>query len=422
MTAPPEPILDLLRGAGRHLWVGSYPAFEADGLVLFGCTNFRAAAGLHQQYDVVWCYEEPVTNLHLDAIPLALDELIRFVGAKGRVVVRYDLGQGVLAVKNFFGRRVGLTSRILHEEVRGDMITTVFEVEREHVERYRAGGWTFGLLTQGTRKANVVAFLKSVRDRDPANDHQIVICGPEDPDYAFAKPEYLSQTYHPERAEISRKKNDIARAATRPNLLLAHDRYKLEPDFFVGFDQYGYDFDFVAVTQRFEDGAEFPGYCHLTAREFRLTPPMMTTDLNTLPGVPFLNGGLFAVKTHLLRAVPLNDLSYWNQAEDVELSTTLLRHGVPPRLNPYSTATTFVGREHIKAFLPAHPEAAAPAAPPAPPSAEPAPPRPGLLARLRQAARGRKKPLLIGLVAALLLLQAVNLVAVVLLVLSRGAK
>ncbi len=407
MTAPPEPLLDLVRGPGRHLWVGHHPPIEADGLALFGCTNFRAAAGLHQQYAVVWCYEDPITNLALDALPLALDELIRFVGATGRLVIRYDVGQGVLAVKNFFGRRVGLTSRILHEEVAGDLLTTVFEVGRADVELYRPGAWTFGVLTQNTRKANVIAFLKSVRDRDPAGAHQIVICGPEDPDYAFARPDYLPQTYHPTRAEISRKKNDIARAATRPNLLLAHDRYRLADDFFTGFDQYGYDFDYVTVTQRFEDGEEFPGYCHLTERAFRLSPQRMSTDLNALPGVPFLNGGLFVVKTHLLRAVPLNDLSFWNQAEDVELSTTLLQRGIPPRLNPYSTATTNVGRDHIRAFLPAHP-----VPPPAPPPMTPT----RAVARIGRAVKGRARLVLAGLLTLIVLLQ----VAVLAAVLTRG--
>ena len=45
-------------------------------------------------------------------------------------------------------------------------------------------------------------------------------------------------------------------------------------------------------------------------------------------------------KTHALRACPFNDLLYWNQAEDVEVSRVFAESGMPPRMNYLSSATT----------------------------------------------------------------------------------
>ena len=353
MANVPQKLLDLVGQSRKHLWVGCNPPFDFDSLGLYACSNFRATAEMHQQYDVVWCYEEPLNRLGPDQHLLALDELIRFVGAKGTLVLRFHMGQCGVAVKNFLGRRPGLTARITHEEEdAAAMLICVVEIERADIELYRPAPWTIGVLTQNTRKASVVALLKSVRDQDPAGEHEVIICGPEDPDYAFAAPRYLPQNYSPTLPEICRKKNDIARAATRPNLLIVHDRYRLDDRFFEGFARYGYDFDFLTVPQHFESGEEYPSYCHLSEESLRVTAPHAATNLNNLRLTPFINGGLMVVKTHLLRKLPLNELCFWNQAEDIELTVTMMRHCIAPRFNPYSSATTInVDKTIMWAFL-----------------------------------------------------------------------
>jgi hypothetical protein len=53
-----------------------------------------------------------------------------------------------------------------------------------------------------------------------------------------------------------------------------------------------------------------------------------------------VNGGLMVFKTHTLRANQFNDLLYWNQAEDVEVSRVFTDAGMPPRMNYLSSATT----------------------------------------------------------------------------------
>jgi hypothetical protein len=57
------------------------------------------------------------------------------------------------------------------------------------------------------------------------------------------------------------------------------------------------------------------------------------------PGT-FLNGGLFAIKTHVCRKLGLNPILYWEQGEDVEFTQVLRDHGLPPRINCFSSAET----------------------------------------------------------------------------------
>ncbi len=351
----PQKLLDLVGRPGKQLWLGGNPPFDFDSLELYSCTNFRAPAELHQKFDVVWCYEVPLSNLRTDQHLLALDEMIRFIGAKGTLVLRIIMEMSGIPVKNILGRRPGLTARITHEEEdAAGLLICVVELERADIGCYRPAPWTIGVLTQNTRKENVVALLQSVREQDPAGEHEIIICGPEDPEYAFARPRYLPQTYSAALPEISRKKNDIAKAATRPNLLIVHDRYRLDDGFFQGFQRYGYDFDFLTVPQRFESGDEFPSYCHMSEETLRMTPPRAAADLNALRFTPYINGGLMIFKTHTLRRLPLNELCFWNQAEDVELTVTMMRHGIAPRYNPYSSATTLgVDKSVLRSFLPA---------------------------------------------------------------------
>jgi hypothetical protein len=139
---------------------------------------------------------------------------------------------------------------------------------------------------------------------------------------------------------LGQKKNTIAQAARHPNLTIAHDRYVLDTGFFEGFNRFGYDFDLCAVHQTYEDGEHYPAYCALNGPPLAWSPPVHCENYNVLHQNTYVNGGLMVFKTHTLRELQFNDLLYWNQAEDVEVSHVFTEAGIPPRMNYLSTATT----------------------------------------------------------------------------------
>lgn len=349
-----DELLDIARGPGRQVWIGRHPPFDHASLSLPGCTNFRVSPTHHGRYDVVWYYEESPADLRPGQHELVFDELIRLIGARGRLVVRFPTGIPhftIVTLKQLLGRRYNTRVAVASEQV-ANAVTIVFDVDRDGIERYRGDAWTCAVLTRGTRVPHVVEFCRSIRDQDPDRRHEILIWGPGDPAYAPYGVTCHDPAYRDHLAEISRKKNDIADTATHPNLLIVHDRYRVEPGFFTGFAQFGYDFDFVTVPQWYECGTPFPAYVATDGGRRGSGQPIDCRDYSRIRPGQYINGGLMVAKTETLRDIRLNDLLFWNQCEDVELSGQFRSQGLPPRVNCFSAATTLgIGPEYTSSFL-----------------------------------------------------------------------
>ena len=173
------PLLALVRRHKRHLWVGNNPPFDFDSVFLPGSTNYRTSAGHHRAYDVVWSFEPDVAMLPPESVTLYLDELVRCLGADGRLVVRYHEHAKftVVQLKRFLGRHPFLDVEVEHEKVRqADGWVTVFRVRRQHLAEYASADWTLAILTQGKKVANVVAVRGDEKDpKLPAGGVDVVL-------------------------------------------------------------------------------------------------------------------------------------------------------------------------------------------------------------------------------------------------------
>lgn len=304
---------------------------------------------------MVWYYEESPADLRSGQHELVFDELVRLLGARGRLVVRFPARIphfNIVILKQLLGRRYNTRVSVALEHV-DDAVTIVFDVARDGMERYRGDAWTCAVLTRGTRVPRVVEFCRSIRAQDPDRRHEILVWGPDDPAYEPYGVTCLDPGYRDHLAEISRKKNDIADRAMHPNLLVVHDRYRVEPGFFTGFARFGYDFDFVTVPQWYECGTPFPAYVATDTGGLGTGRPIDCRDYGRIRPGQYINGGLMVAKTDTLRDIRLNDLLFWNQWEDVELSGQFRCRGLPPRVNCFSAATTLgIGPEYTSRFLP----------------------------------------------------------------------
>lgn len=340
----PIALSEIFPRGGRHAWVGSAPPFAAGVISLPDQSNYRLSSSMHGQFDSAWFVETPLSDLSGGRFEIVIDELIRLLGARGRLVVRFreteDLS--VVNLKRAIGRRLNLTAEVHRQWCVDGEYTVVFSIERKCLDDYQDRRWTFAVLTQGDKPEMVVRFLQSIRTLDPTHKHEILVWGPMHAAYAPFGVRASDRQYRSDVAEISRKKNDIADAASHANLLIAHDRYALNDDFFKGFDTFGYDFDLCAIPQRYEDGHAFPSYCALPGH--KLVRAATTIDChaaNTLWPLQYVNGGLIVAKTQTLRRIRFNDLLFWCEAEDVEVARQFREHGLPPRVNRWSSATTY---------------------------------------------------------------------------------
>jgi hypothetical protein len=67
----------------------------------------------------------------------------------------------------------------------------------------------------------------------------------------------------------------------------------------------------------------------------------------------YVNGGALIAKRQLLVECPWNELLFWNQGEDVELTRRMKVLGITPRLAPYVVLETDEPREgYTQEFLP----------------------------------------------------------------------
>jgi hypothetical protein len=345
-------LIELAKKQGPQVWIGTRPPFDMKVLDLLGSTNRRVSPKFHQCFKVVWLYEHMISDLKENGWKIVLDESLRLIGQKGYVVVRSRESDRVTVVeiKHFFGRRFGLQAEVAFEchDEKQNIWTVCFALERKHIEYYNDHTWTFAMLTSGKKEKNVIRFLESIRNSSQGNEHEIIISGPQNSKYDRYHVKYLNQTdfRDEEYAEISKKKNAIVEMATNANLLIAHDRFVLNDNFFRGFEQYGYDFDFLTIKQFYESGKEYPTYCCLEKPGLKWSMPYQVDNYNQLYSSQYLNGGLLIFKTHMIRALKFNHLLMWNQMEDVELSMHLMNWGIIPRFNYFSSAKTIGVDEH----------------------------------------------------------------------------
>jgi len=359
----------------RQGYVGNSDTFsDIEKIDLEKIPFFKVNPNLHQQFDVIWCDLFGSSKcLNWRTI---LDEMIRMLKQEGRLVIITEVNndtkvcynyQRILAnVKMHLFRRIGLKCEVEFEEPKiyktlcrsqnfniGDKIVSVFKVERTNISLYQDRSWTFAMITGGNKVENVVKFCRSVRELDKNFVHEILICGTRDAAYDEFKVNYIDyRKYRDEFAEICKKKNDLASAATGQNLLIAHDRFILNDDFLAGFEKYGYDFDFIAPKIIDQKGNEndcwfllgkdmfdnnllgfgdfFDASVVVVAKGYS---KMCDRDLS----YSFLSGGCLIFKRDILREVRLNELIFWHQIEDWEISKEFINRGILPQMNRFSS-------------------------------------------------------------------------------------
>lgn len=342
---------------------------QGSGLIDFAkFPFFKVPSEFHQKFDVVW-YDSPF-DLSLNWRTV-LDEMVRMLKVEGRIVISvrangsakvcWDYQRVIASIKMHLFRRVGLQCEVEFEEPKiylshcrgdalnvGDKVTMVFKIKRQNISIYQDRSWTFAMITGGKNVENVKSLCRSVDGRG-----EILICGPQNSAYDEFGVRYLDHSkYRDDYVEICKKKNDLAALATGQNLLIAHDRFVLGEDFFSGFEEFGYDFDFVAPRILNKKGEETDCWFVLGkdifdkdvlrfGNFFVASSAFVLKDAKSAQkydlSYSFLSGGCLIFKRDILRQIKFNELIFWHQIEDWELSARLLNCGILSQMNRFSS-------------------------------------------------------------------------------------
>jgi hypothetical protein len=349
-----------LQDADRVFWAGTQPPLArmyASPALYDPAADHRLDAGLHQSFDLVYVVERDLGRVK--AWPLVVDEALRLLAPGGRLVLRMTDSTllSVFELKHQLFAWGGMRPVFEHRCEDGALL---FSVRNERTERRPAAldGYSFGVITDGRRPEPLAAFLESVRAlrRGHGEAVEVLVCGPAHlrAGLAGAFPEAVfveADAGFESQGWITRKKNQLVARARHENVVIAHDRYTIEPDFLERMREFGADWSFVVCRQVRPDGRRFPDWVALGSEWAWSAPGML--EYGDWTRHLYINGGIMIAKAECLRAIPWNELLFWNQAEDVELTRRLRARGHVPRLARRVTACSRVWRAGtIESFEP----------------------------------------------------------------------
>lgn len=213
--------------------------------------------------------------------------------------------------------------------------------------------FTFGIITTGNVDDNLTKIIESIVNQVPI--YEIIIVGNTKLTNKHATILPFNETI--KKSWITRKKNLIAEQAKYDNIVLMHDYFILDDDWYNGYLRYIHEYgDFQIISNKIANcnGSRF--------RDWSLFPPFLRGDYGfsrhpncekiinqgcllpyTFISNPFINkyiyysGGYFVVKKELLLKFPLDEKLSWGQGEDVLWCKKLNEHGILFKFNSQSS-------------------------------------------------------------------------------------
>lgn len=337
--AIPQLISTELRRGGMLYWAGvkpPLPLFKASDAVFDAALGYRVSEADYGKYHGVLAVEEDLGLLR--HWPLIVDELVRLIDDEGLLVLRYTPHEqfGPHELMSTIRARCGPDARVTQVQKWADSFQQVVAIE-VHNRRPTLSprSVTFGVITDGNQPDRLERFLESVISmRRPAEcEVEIVVCGPATALEGLAISvdgiRLIVEAPSPTRqAWITAKKNQVVAATATDYLVLAHDRYWFEADFLERMHSFG-GFDLLIPSQYTKDGFRYPSLV-ATEEAWRIGQ-VAELEHGDYSNTVYINGGIVLARTSVLAEVPFNELLFWGESEDVEISRRLSQAGYVPR-------------------------------------------------------------------------------------------
>jgi glycosyltransferase involved in cell wall biosynthesis len=190
-------------------------------------------------------------------------------------------------------------------------------------------GWTFGMLTSAKRMENVKRFVDSIERLCP-DPYEIIIISPNENDFpSFGKNVRVIQfREHDDLGWITRKKNIICEQAVYSDLLICHDRYWLDANFFQAFASWGYSYGLAAPRVRLPGGRRALDWAVVSSRDRAWSSGGLLSYF-AYSRYAYNPGGATLIRRDFWRDFPWNENLFWNEHEDVELCRRIQDAGHP---------------------------------------------------------------------------------------------
>lgn len=360
------PTKTLLKNADDIFWAGALPplsSMQSSNDIYDPNKDYRLASNFHQQFDLVYLVEKNLGSLK--AWPLIMDEAMRLLKPQGTLIVRMSNTHHltVFALKNQMNAWGKFLMLFEHIHVDGSLVFAVKNMNNS-LRNTNAHEYSFGVVINGENMGKLETFISSVSNiRLAAQDKvEILVCGPasaqEEVEAKFKNITYIQQPNEfSTHGWLTKKKNLLTQHSSFENIVIAHDRYTIQPDFIEKIKEFGSDYSVLVPRQTYPDGRRIPDWVTLGSA-WSFTRPAMI-QYGDWSRHLFVNGGIMVAKKHVLTEIPWNELLFWFQAEDVEISRRFIANGYIPRMARHVTTQTTALREgYIEGYeaLPMTPE------------------------------------------------------------------
>ena len=188
-------------------------------------------------------------------------------------------------------------------------------------------GWTFGMLTTGTRLANVERFIDSV-EAYCDEPYEVLIVSPVPLDEIARRRHVRVLLFdeHDDLGWITRKKNLICSEAAYSDICVCHDRFSIDPHFTQEFADWGYAYGIAAPRVRLGDGRRGLDWAVVSSQNHVWSAGGLL-DYRAYSQYAYIPGGATLIRKAFWRDFPWNENLFWNEHEDVELCRRVQRAG-----------------------------------------------------------------------------------------------
>lgn len=332
-------LFDKISSSNKIFWAGVNPPlpwFISTNQILDNEKDHRLPNHFHQTFEIVYLLEINLGDYK--NWPLIIDESLRLLSPGGLLFLRMTDTPllSIYELKNFLNSWGTLSVYFDNSFLDGSRILgfkNLMTIKRQ----CELKTFSFGVITNGNKLENLKSFIDCVLNiiTDENEQIEIIVCGPNNIENEIKNHcSTIKFINEPDTFKsigwITKKKNMIVEASEYENLIIAHDRYIFPNDFIKNLKIFGNDYSVLVCKQELENKTRIPDWVTIGSEWGWTTPGIL--EYGDWSNYTFINGGIIIAKRNVLKKSPWNELLFWNQAEDVELTRTLKQNGFVPRL------------------------------------------------------------------------------------------
>ena len=319
------------------------------GLSIFD--NEIRKSNLHGKFDSIFMMDPELSKRNNNETIIA--ELIRFLKKDGVIILhlKKTYHSSVWGMKAFIMTRSFDNPKLLSQDVISQNESIVEISLKRQIKSNK--NWSIGIPSNGLRNPSILKLIKSIyearnyiRLKKGVNiEIDIMLIGEKDKLFKVYPIRYFQQSLPKNLNALGEKKFIITTNAAYENILIIHDRYVLDESFFIGFEEWGYDFEFCTVQQYDLEGNVFDPI--LTLEETgRFDRQMYRVKDQSYPYKHlYISGGLIIIKKMVTDYVNFDPFLLQNESEDIDFAFRAGVHGITAQFNSISIARTFTPLE-----------------------------------------------------------------------------